>query len=91
MIHSLAGGNIRDLKIYDFAKVEFVEGENIGKISWYINPFWQLKLGDLVLVPFGPRENLIKAKVLKIEHNVNEQVAPIPTKKAKEIFKIIEN
>ena len=32
MIHSLAGGNIRDLKIYDFAKVEFVEGENIGTI-----------------------------------------------------------
>ena len=90
MIHSLAGGVIKDLGIYDFAKVEFVEGENQGSIGWYINPFIQLKIDDIVLVPAGIGGKLVCAKVLKIERNVSEQVAPISAKRAKEIFKIIE-
>ena len=90
MIHSLAGGVIKDLGIYDFAKVEFVEGENQGSIGWYINPFIQLKINDIVLVPVGIGGKLVRAKVLKIERNVSEQVAPISAKRAKEIFKIIE-
>lgn len=90
MIHSLAGGVIKDLGIYDFAKVEFLEGENAGGIGWYINPFIQLQVNDIVLVPFGVGSKLVRARVLKIERNVNEQVAPISVKRAREIFKIVE-
>ena len=88
MIHSLAGGVIRDMKICDFAKVELSNG--MREVRWYINPFLQLKVGDKVLVPVGIKNDLVEAVVLKIERNVNEQVAPVPIKRAKEIFKIIE-
>ncbi len=87
MIHSLAGGVIRDIKICDFAKVELSESHDV---RWYINPFLQLKVGDKVLVPVGVKNDLVLGVVLKIERNVNEQVAPIPIKRAKEVFKIIE-
>ena len=90
MIHSLAGGVIKDLGIYDFAKVEFVEGENVGSIGWYINPFIQLKVDDIVLVPVGMSVKLVRAKVIKIERNVSEQDAPLSAKRAKEIFKIVK-
>lgn len=89
MIHSLAGGDLSQLSINDFAKVELLEGDQVGCIYWYITQIPELKVNDLVLVPFGIRDVLIKAKVIKIERNLSNQVAPIPLKKAKKIYKIV--
>lgn len=87
MIHSLAGGKIRDLDINDFAKVEITEGAEQGKIFWYISKIITLKVGDCVLVPLG--KNTTRGKVLKIEKNLSAQVAPVPSSRAKEIIRIV--
>lgn len=89
MIHSLAGGKIREMEIQDFAKVEIIEGLEEGKIFWYISPFLQLKIGDFVLVPLGRSNAPTRAKVLKIEKNLSAQVAPVPISRAKQIIKIL--
>ena len=86
MIHSLAGGKMRDMDIVDFAKVEIIES---GEVRWYITNILGLKVGDIVKVPTLPN-NLTNAKVLKIEKNVSAQCAPIPIKRAKEIFSKVE-
>lgn len=86
MIHSLAGGKIKDLDFADFAKVEILDGETQGKISWYITNILDLNVGDTVLVPVGLNNTQTPAKVLKIERNLSSQVSPIPIKRAKEII-----
>ena len=84
MIHSLAGGNIGKEKFFDFAKVEILEGENLGKIFWYIaKP--GIKVSDEVLVSL--KGLTVKAKILRIDKNVSSYSSPIPTKAAKEIIK----
>lgn len=88
MIHSLAGGKMRDLEIVDLAKVEYLQGDALGKLAWYKTNILDLKIDDIVLVPFGQDNTLIQAKVKKIEKNVS-QVSPISLKHAKEIFKKI--
>ena len=80
MIHSLAGGKMRDMDIVDFAKVELSTGE----IRWFITDILDLKVGDLVRVPRG--QDLETARVIKIEKNVNAQCAPVPIKRALKIF-----
>ena len=90
MIHSLAGGKMRDLIIHDYAKVEILEGEFIGKFAWYIFNIIDLKVNDLVLVPFGHNPKATRAKVLKIERNFSSQVAPVTARHIKEIIKKIE-
>lgn len=87
MIHSLAGGELGNHQILDFAKVELLEGIRKGDICFYISKVSDLKAGDEVVVPFGVNNNLIKAKVLRIDKNVSSFSAPVPIKKAKEIFK----
>lgn len=52
MIHSLAGGVIREKKYFDFAKVKLETGE----IYWYISTIKTLKPGDMVVVPYGNGE-----------------------------------
>ena len=84
MIHSLAGGKMRDLDFCDFAKVKIID---TNEIRWYIFNILDLNLGDKVLVPFGIKNELVTAEVIKIERNLSEQVAPIPIKRAKEIYK----
>ena len=86
MIHSLAGGKIKDLDFADFAKVEILDGEAQGKISWYITNILDLNVEDTVLVPVGLNNTQTPAKVLKIERNLSSQVSPIPIKRAKEII-----
>lgn len=83
MIHSLAGGVIREKKCFDFAKVKLESGD----ICWYISNIFGLKEKDKVLVPFG--KDKVKGEVLRIDKNVNEQMSPIPVKRAKEILEKI--
>ena len=89
MIHSLAGGEIRELLYADFAKVEIIDdGAFKGNKLWYICEIKDAKAGDMVLVPIGVCNRLYKAKIERIDKQVNSQVAPIPFKKAKKIIKI---
>lgn len=90
MIHSLAGGKIRDLAMADFAKVEILDGTLTGAIRWYIFDILDLKISDLVLVPVGLKNETCTAKVLKIERNLSAQVSPIPIKSAKSIIRKIK-
>ena len=87
MIHSLAGGKIKDLDFADFVKVEILEGLDAGKIMWFITDIIELNVGDKVLVPVGFSNSPTVAKVLKIERNLSSQLSPIPIKRAKEIIK----
>jgi len=87
MIHSLAGGNLGNHQILDFAKVKLLEGVRKGDVCFYISKISDLKEGDTVVVPYGLNNNLLKAKVLRVDKNVSSFAAPIPVKRAKEIFK----
>ena len=86
MIHSLAGGVLSDNKKLDFAKVEILSDYYSGTF-WYITEIPNLKVGDVVVVPFGEREIFVEGKVLKIDKNISSQTAPIPIKRAKKILK----
>lgn len=89
MIHSLAGGELGKVSYYDYAKVEILEGENSGKIYWYKCKINNLQPDDLVIVPVGINNALVKAKVIRIDKNVSSQCSPVPSRHAKEIVKKI--
>ena len=87
MIHSMAGGSIKDLTYSDYAKVEILEGTFEGKLLWFKSPFFNLKIGDIVLVETDLQ---VKGKVVKIDHNISNQIAPLSLRKTKNIIKIVE-
>lgn len=87
MIHSCAGGVVRDKKYLDFAKVEILSS---GEIKWYISNIPLLQAGDVVIVCVGRDSSEERAKVLQIDKNVSDQVAPVPVKHAREILRICE-
>ena len=87
MIHSCAGGVIRDKKSFTLAKVEILQ---TGELRWYISNLPLLEVGDEVIVPIG-RENVeVHARVLRIDKGVSEQVTPVPLKSLKEIFRLAD-
>ena len=86
MIHSLAGGKLAELDYNDYVKVEIVEGDNQSKRFWYKRGDVDIKLDDIVIVPLGYGNKQVKAKVVKIELNLSNQTAPIPSKRAKYII-----
>ena len=90
MIHSTAGGNLKDYGIFDIAKVELLEGD-IGKVIYVVSTFKDLKEGDIVLIPDNFNIEGVKAKVLRVDKKVHEQNFPIPIKRLKTILKIYEN
>lgn len=85
MIHSLAGGELGENKVYNFAKLEFKDCK--GEFFWFICPFDNIKAGDYVLAPFGKIDEPKKAKVIRVDKNVNGKSTPISTKIAKTIYK----
>lgn len=89
MIHSTAGGKLKDYNYYDYAKVAMLEGEKADSILWFISPFPELKVDDVVLVSSRFSINGEKAKVLKVDKNVSEQNFPIPAKRMQRILKIL--
>lgn len=91
MIHSLAGGDIREKKMFTFCKVEILSGESCGKMFWYLSDIFGLKEGDLVFVPLGIKNTSEKGKVVRVVSNVTTDRAPIPTKLAKYILKKLDN
>ena len=89
MIHSMAGGELRGEEFYDFAKVEILEGEQAGRVFWYITTLIDLAGGDKVLVPVGVIKMGTLGKVIRIDKNVSSFCAPVPVKHAKYVLKKI--
>ena len=89
MIHSMAGGKLRTHESHDYAKVEILEGERRSDIMWFISTFPFLKENDLVLVPVGRTDTPTKAKVIRVDKNVNELSFPIAIKRIKKILQIL--
>ena len=85
MIHSLAGGEIKEQKIVSIAKVLI---ENTKEEWFYIFEDKTIKLNDFVLVPFGKIDEPTKAQVLKIIKDVNLNNFP-NSKHLKKIYKKI--
>ena len=81
MIHSLAGGVVKEAEFFDFVKVKTDDGCSF----WFINDIFDLKIGDLVLAPIGKNNVLTKAVVERIDKNVNGQTSPLPLKRMKRI------
>ena len=85
MIHSLAGGKLRDKIIVDLVKVEFEDRQ--GEYFWYISELKNLEKNDFVLAPFGILDEPKKAKVLDIKNDVKSDASPIRLKNAKKLYK----
>ena len=86
MIHSLSGGILKNEDYADFVKVEIID-KNFGEgFYWYKNEISDIKINDIVIVPVGQLNNLVKAKVVRIDKNVSSYNSPIPFKRAKYIY-----
>ncbi|MGN0813907.1 MAG: hypothetical protein ACI4MH_01590 [Candidatus Coproplasma sp.] len=84
MIHSLSGGVITE---YDKLIYAFVEFDN-GDKAWYISPFAQIKVGDVVRAPHGARGVPRTGKVERVEV-VTKQTAPFPVNRTRELDGIL--
>lgn len=87
MIHSLAGGEIKDIRSHTFCLVQIIGGATSGAKLWYISNIFDLKCGDTVLVPLGALNKRESAIVQKIVTTTKNGITPIPLNKAKEIIK----
>ena len=86
MIHSLSGGVLRKEDFADFVKVEIIDNKNVNGVYWYKSEIYQLEVGDIVLVPFGVSNILVKAKVVRIDKNISSYNSPVSFKRAKYIY-----
>ena len=84
MIHSLAGGDLKDYKV---SNLVYVELEEQHEKCWYISDALNINVGDFVLVPFGKIDEPKRAKVLKIIKDAREDMLSISFKKFKKIYK----
>ena len=88
MIHSLAGGEIKEKKLYTFVKVEILSAMNEGYKFWYLSDLIDIKVGDKVIVPLrGERK---EGTIERVETNVTSDRAPIPINRAKYILRKIK-
>ena len=78
----MSGGVLSELGSYTFVKVKF-DGSDVP--YWYVTDF-EVSEGDRVSAPFGMGGIGKPAVVVKVEHNVSGQVAPIPVKRAKKLI-----
>ena len=88
MIHSLAGGELRLSEIISVVKLEFEEKP--GEYFWYMCNDKNIDVGDTVLAPFGIIDDLKRAKVVKLNRDMDSKNFPIPIKRLKTIYKKVE-
>mgnify|MGYP001024746041 FL=1 len=81
MIHSTAGGKLKEYSYYDIAKVKY---KGTDQAAFVLCPIKEVKENDLVEV-----ENEFKARVIRVDRNVYEQNFPFKIKRLKKITKII--
>lgn len=85
MIHSLAGGEIKQQKIFDIVKVKILEN---NEEMLFICEDKKIKINDFVLVPYGFIDEPAKAQVIEVKTNVNSNNFPL-SKRLKKIYKIL--
>ncbi len=85
MIHSLAGGFVKELDYADFVKVKILDGEDEGKLFWYKTDLIDIKIGDRVEVKL--KNQIHVGEIVKIERNLNSQTAPIPIKRVQSVLR----
>lgn len=81
MIHSLAGGVIKENGVHTFIKVDVD-----GAPCWYLAGE-EADAGDFALVPFGRSGALRQGEIVKVEV-CSEQTAPYPMNRIKAAEKI---
>lgn len=74
MIHSLAGGNLSEERVCDIAKVKVLSD---GVELFCLCEFSDIKVGDIVSVPYGNLDNLERVEVLRIDKKVNSKNFPM--------------
>ena len=83
MIHSLAGGEIKEQRVINIAKVVV---KSTKEELFYIYDDKTIKVNDYVLAPYGKVDEPTKAQVIKIIDNVNCNNFP-NSKRLKKIYK----
>lgn len=83
MIHSTAGGKLKEYGYFDIAKVEYLD--TLEK-AFVLSPIEDLQSDDIVVVKFSELEEK-EAKVLRVDKHVHEQNFPIPIKRLKKIVR----
>ena len=86
MIHSTAGGNLKEYGYFDIAKVEYLEN---GEKAFVLSTNGEIKEGDIVLVAISEFEEK-EAKVIRIDKHVHEQNFPLPIKRLKKIVRLVK-
>ena len=87
MVHSMAGGHLREKKFCDFVMVSF--DVNPEQSFWFVSEIPDIMVGDYVLAPYGIIDELQRAKVLQVHKNVESTNFPLRTRNMKYIFKKI--
>ena len=86
MIHSTAGGNLKEYGYFDIAKVEYLEN---GEKAFVLSTNEEIKEGDIVLVAISDIEEK-EAKVIRLDKHVHEQNFPLPIKRLKKIVRLVK-
>lgn len=86
MIHSTAGGNLKEYGYFDIAKVEYLEND---EKAFVLSTNEEIKEGDIVLVAISEFEEK-EAKVIRIDKHVHEQNFPLPIKRLKKIVRLVK-
>ena len=71
MIHSLAGGTIKDGGVHTFILVNI---NNLNEEKWYLSDEWSVDVGDDVYVEF--KGQMETAKVVRVEKALG-QAGPV--------------
>lgn len=90
MIHSLAGGSLREKRVEDFALVEISDGVLKGSKFWYLVGKLNVDVGTGVVVPLGARDTEQKAKIIRVDRGVAQGQTPVPLNRAKYIIRRME-
>ena len=86
MIHSTAGGNLKEYGYFDIAKVEYLEN---GEKAFVLSTNEEIKEGDIVSVAISELEQK-EAKVIRLDKHVHEQNFPLPIKRLKKIVRLVK-
>ena len=86
MIHSTAGGKLKEYGYFDIAKVEYLESD---EKAFVLSTIEEIKEGDIVLVAISELEQK-EAKVIRLDKHVHEQNFPLPIKRLKKIVRLVK-
>lgn len=88
MIHSLAGGSIREKRIEDFALVQILDEPYKTQKFWYLTGGIDVAINDKVIVPV--KTHRLYGVVIRVDKGVMQGQTPVPINIAKEIIKKVK-